>query len=310
MAAWRAPFEALSASAGAGRPGARTYTTNVRRLPDPTRRLLVDEDGRDRLGGAVPSPAAAFLLTLIALPTLFWLVTLKRTTQFTLPEQWLMSSFVPNLRDWIEQMLPPVHALLLGISGLGSGWFVAVGFALLGLLALYKGRRDLALLLAAGTLAFPMEWALKYFTSTQEISLAQLGGALFDLNGTGLDDLADFPAGHALRATVFYGLAAFCVARLAPDRRQGISAYLVALFLIGAISATRIYLGAHFPIDVLGGWIAGAALVSVIVAVHVLGVDERLRASGHVTAPLGQLEPHKVAVPLHHHTEHHADPDA
>jgi membrane-associated phospholipid phosphatase len=263
----------------------------------------VDADGSDRLGGAVPSPAAAFLLTLIALPSLFWLVTLKRTTLYTLPEQWLMSSVVPSVRDWVEGMLPPLHVLLLGISGLGSGWFVAGGFAVLGLLALAKGRRDLALLLAAGTLAFPIEWALKYFTAIPPISLPQLGAALFNLDSTGLDDLADFPAGHALRATVFYGLAAFCVARLSADWRQGITAYLVALVLIGAISATRIYLGAHFPIDVLGGWIAGAALVSVIVAVHVLGVDERLRAAGHVTAPPGQLQHHKVAVPLHHPAE-------
>ena len=72
---------------------------------------------------------------------------------------------MPRIREWVESMLPPLHWLLLGISGLGSGWFVAGGFAVLGLLALYKGRRDLALLLAAGTLAFPMEWALKYFTS-------------------------------------------------------------------------------------------------------------------------------------------------
>ena len=272
----------------------------MRRLPDPTSRLLVDAEGQDRLGGAVPGPAAAFLLTLITLPTLFWLVTFKRTTLYTQPEQWLMSTLVPQVREWVETMMPPLHVLLLGISGLGSGWFVTAGFALLGLLALAMGRRDLALLLAAGTLAFPIEWALKYFTAIPPISPTQLVSALFDINGTGLDDLADFPAGHALRATVFYGLVAFCVARLAPDSRQGIIAYLVALVLIGAISATRIYLGAHFPIDVLGGWIAGAALVSVIVAVHVLRVDERLRASGHVTAPPGELQPHKVAVPLHH----------
>jgi membrane-associated phospholipid phosphatase len=281
----------------------RTYTTNVRRLPDPTSRLLVDAEGEDSLGGAVPSPAAAFLLTLITLPTLFWLVTFKRTTGFTLPEQWLMDNLVPQVREWVESMLPPLHWLLLGISGLGSGWFVTLGFGLLGLLALAMRRRDLALVLAAGTLAFPIEWALKYFTAIPPISPAQLGAALFDVNGTGLDDLADFPAGHALRATVFYGLAAFCVARLAPDRRQGIIAYLVALVVIGFISLTRIYLGDIFPIDVLGGWIAGAALVSVIVAVHVLRVDERLRASGHVTAPPGQLQPHKVAVPLHHPSE-------
>jgi membrane-associated phospholipid phosphatase len=272
----------------------------VRRLPDPTSRLLVDADGKDRLGGAVPSPAAAFLLTLIALPTLFWLVTLKRTTGYTLPELSLMNNVVPAIRDWVEHALAPVHYLLLGISALGSGWFVTLGVALLGLLALAKGRRDLALILAAGMLAFPIEWALKYFTAIPPVSPGQLFAAIFNVNGTGLDDLADFPAGHALRATVFYGLVAFCVARLAPDRRQGITAYLVALILIGFISLTRIYLGAHFPMDVLGGWIAGAALLSVIVSVHVLGVDERLRSSGHITAPPGELQPHKVAVPLHH----------
>jgi membrane-associated phospholipid phosphatase len=267
-------------------------------LPDPTGRLLVAADGKDRLGGAVPSPAAAFLLTLISLPALFWLVTLKRTTEYTVPEEWLMETLVPESRIWVQENAPILEELLKGISGLGSGWFVASGFALLGLLALAKGRRDLALVLAAGTLAFPIEWALKYFTSIPEISFAQLAAALVDANGIGLDDIADFPAGHALRATVFYGLAAFCVARLAPDARQGAIAYAVALVLIGAISLVRIYLGAHYPMDVLGGWMAGAALLSVIVAVHVLGVDERLRAAGAAAAP-GRRPGRRVAVPIH-----------
>jgi membrane-associated phospholipid phosphatase len=286
----------------------RPYTTDVRRLPDPMSRLLVAADGRYRLGGAVPSPAAAFLLTLIVLPSLFWLVTLKRETDHTNPEDWLMAQVVPPVQDWVSSTVPPLHSLLIGISGLGSGWFVAIGFALLGLLALIKRRSDLALLLAAGTLAFPMEWALKYFTAIPGISPATLWSAMLNMNGIGLDDIADFPAGHALRATVFYGLAAFCVARLAPDRRQGLTAYAVALILIAGISATRIYLGAHYPMDVLGGWMAGAALVSVIVAVHVLGVDERLTAEAarEAAAEAAAREaasiklPHRVAVPLRH----------
>jgi membrane-associated phospholipid phosphatase len=252
----------------------------------------------DRLGGAVPSPAAAFLLTLITLPSLFWLVTLKRTTQYTVPEEWLMNNLVPPLHDWVVQHLSPLDALIVGISGLGSGWFVAIGFSLLGMLALAKHRTDLALVLAAGTLAFPIEWALKYFTAIPEISLATLWNAMLNVNGVGLDDIADFPAGHALRAAVLYGLAAFCVARLAPNRRQGLIAYAVALALIAAISVTRIYLGAHYPIDVLGGWMAGAALVSVIVAVHVLNLDERLRGAGAHTGPPGETA-RRVAVPLH-----------
>jgi len=255
-------------------------------------------DGRDRLGGAVPSPAAAFLFALIALPSLFWLVTLKRTTEYTRPEEWLMANVVPQVHDWVQANLPPLDGLLIGISGLGSGWFVALGFAALGLLALAKRRTDLALLLAIGTLAFPIEWALKYFTAIPSISPVELWNAMFNVGGIGLDDIADFPAGHALRATVFYGLAAFSVARLAPDRRQGFIAYTVAVVLIGAISLTRIYLGAHYPMDVLGGWMAGAALLSIMVAVHVLGVDERLRERQAAASAAAPEAPARPAVPL------------
>jgi len=242
------------------------------------RRLVVSDDAAHRLGGAVPSPAAAFLLAVIALPALFWLVMLKRTTVSTAPEEWLMSTVVPAVYGWVHTNLPPLELLIIGISALGSGWFVALAFALLGLLALANGRRDLALLLALGTLCFPMEWALKYFTSSEAIDLWALVRAIFNVNNVGLDDIADFPAGHALRATVLYGLAAFCVARLAHDQRQGMIAYIVAAIFVAAISATRIYLGAHYPIDVLGGLMAGGSLLAILVAVHVLGVDERARA--------------------------------
>jgi membrane-associated phospholipid phosphatase len=259
-------------------------------------RLVVHDEAAIRLGGAVPSPAAAFLLTMITLPALFWLIMLKRTVTggSTLVEEWVMQTIVVPASTWIEVHVPLLDTLIIGISALGSGWFVALAFAALGLLALSRGRRDLALLLALGTLCFPMEWALKYFTSAEAISLPTLANAIFNVNGVGLDDIADFPAGHALRATVLYGLAAFCVARLAHDVRQGVSAYLVAIVLIGAISATRLYLGAHYPIDVLGGWIAGAALLSILVAVHVLNVDERAKARERTRAAAA---PRRVAVP-------------
>ena len=259
-------------------------------------RLVVHDDAAHRLGGAVPSPAAAFLLAVLALPALFWLVMLKRTTTYTLPEEWLMSNVVPRISDFVQTNIPPLDTLIIGISALGSGWFVALAFAGLGLLALARGRRDLAFLLACGTLCFPMEWALKYFVSPEAISLPALVGAILNVNDVGLDDIADFPAGHALRATVLYGLAAFCVARLAHDIRQGQVAYAVAVILIGAISGTRIYLGAHYPMDVLGGWMAGGSLVAILVAIHVLDVDERHRLR-ELEAARSARTRHRVAVP-------------
>jgi len=259
----------------------------VRRIPNPTSRLVISSDARDQLGGAVPSPAAAFMLSLILLPTLFWLVALKRTTTYLLPEEWLMQNVVVPFQAWMEANLAVVDAALTAISALGSGWFVGLGFAFCGLFALAKGRRDLAFLLALGTLAFPMEWALKYFVAIPPITLPELVAAMFNVDGFGLDDIAVFPAGHALRATVFYGLVAFCIARLSSDRRQGMIAYGVALVLIVAISLVRIYLNLHYPLDVLGGWIAGGALLSVLVAIHVLDVDERMRAADRQRATAG-----------------------
>jgi Membrane-associated phospholipid phosphatase len=247
----------------------------VRRAPDPTSRSVAATEAPDD-DSAVPSPAFAFLLTLIALPSLFWLVTFKRTTDHTIPEDWLMMNVVPPIQKWVMDNAPPLDAVLVGISGLGSGWFVGLGFAVAGLFALARHRTDLALLLAAGTLAFPIEWALKYFTAIPEISVAQLGNAMFNISGIGLDDIADFPAGHALRATVFYGLLAFCIARVSRNRRRGMLAYGIAIGLIAAISLIRLYLGAHYPIDLLGGWMAGGALLAVIVAVYSLAVDYRV----------------------------------
>jgi membrane-associated phospholipid phosphatase len=232
-----------------------------------------------RLGGAVPSPAAAFLVALILLPTLFWLVALKRTTTYLQPEEWLMQNIVVPFQAWMEANLSPVDAVLTAISALGSGWFVALGFAVCGLVALAKGRRDLALLLALGTLAFPMEWALKFFVAMPPISIGELIASMFNVGGFGLDDIAVFPAGHALRSMVFYGLVAFCIARLSSDRRQGMIAYAVAAVLIASIGLVRIYLNLHYPLDVLGGWIAGASLVSILVAIHVLNVDEQMRVT-------------------------------
>ena len=62
-------------------------------------RLVVHEEAQHRLGGAVPSPAVAFLLSMIALPALFWLVMLKRTTGSTGPEEWLMANVIDDLLE-------------------------------------------------------------------------------------------------------------------------------------------------------------------------------------------------------------------
>jgi undecaprenyl-diphosphatase len=75
-----------------------------------------------------------------------------------------------------------------------------------------------------------------------------------------------FPSGHALFSFCFYGvLAGLLSARL---RSPGLKVLVWALAaaLIAAIGLSRIYLGVHYPSDVLAGYLAAAVWVSSLVA--------------------------------------------
>ncbi len=60
-----------------------------------------------------------------------------------------------------------------------------------------------------------------------------------------------FPSGHALASTVIYGLVAYTVARRRPGHATLIGA--IAAFVIAAIAFSRLYLGVHWPSDVVAG---------------------------------------------------------
>ncbi|MBN9419654.1 hypothetical protein ABS71_07365 [bacterium SCN 62-11] len=62
-----------------------------------------------------------------------------------------------------------------------------------------------------------------------------------------------FPSGHAMISLVVYGFLAYLLWRR--QRSAGWTLFLASLVLI--ISATRIYLGVHYPGDVLAGLVAG-----------------------------------------------------
>jgi undecaprenyl-diphosphatase len=68
-----------------------------------------------------------------------------------------------------------------------------------------------------------------------------------------------FPSGHSMLAAVTYFTLGALLARTTSDRR--IKAYFltIAVLLAVTIGITRIYLGVHFPTDVLAGWCAGIA---------------------------------------------------
>lgn len=76
---------------------------------------------------------------------------------------------------------------------------------------------------------------------------------------------ASFPSGHAMSAIVAYASVAYLVARLEPRPLLRRTTAGIAALLIVAIGVSRIYLGVHYPSDVLGGYLAGLAWVAIVI---------------------------------------------
>jgi membrane-associated phospholipid phosphatase len=71
-----------------------------------------------------------------------------------------------------------------------------------------------------------------------------------------------FPSGHSLFSFCFYGVLAGLLADRVESRPLRMLIWIVAAALVLTIGLSRIYLGVHYPSDVLAGYLAGAIWVS------------------------------------------------
>ena len=161
------------------------------------------------------------------------------------------------------------------------------------------------LALAVGAVELRAGRPLLAAASAATIGLAALANSTFKLvvARPRPDELApivvepgySFPSGHSLSAMVAYGVVAILVTRsnLAPGARAAI---VVAMGLVVlAVGVSRVYLGAHYPSDVLGGWLTGLAWV-VLFAAASARLDPRLsgppaRERGATAARAGPAGP-------------------
>jgi membrane-associated phospholipid phosphatase len=82
-----------------------------------------------------------------------------------------------------------------------------------------------------------------------------------------------FPSGHAMTGAAVYGMIGAVLAREHPRLRWPLAVAIPTLiFLIGV---SRIFLGVHWPTDVLAGWAAGMTLMLVGFAALVLPAHAR-----------------------------------
>lgn len=83
-----------------------------------------------------------------------------------------------------------------------------------------------------------------------------------------------FPSGHAMIATAFYGMLGYLIwSNLRQRSKPSWYVMLLTFCLVAAIGASRVYLGVHYPSDVIAGFAAGG--VWLLACVLALGAARR-----------------------------------
>ncbi len=130
--------------------------------------------------------------------------------------------------------------------------------AALGALLWRRRLREAAFVLAASLLAMAASGLGKVgFDRPRPLVFSSVHDWSF-LTGNGGSNWS-FPSGHTMGIT---GLAAALVVALWQTRARR-PALVAALLVCAGVGATRVYLGAHFPTDVIGGWALAVAVVVV-----------------------------------------------
>ncbi|HEX7120113.1 MAG TPA: phosphatase PAP2 family protein [Longimicrobiales bacterium] len=153
---------------------------------------------------------------------------------------------------------PFLDEAMLEITSLGNALvlFTMVGIASV-FLWLTRHRYSAALLIIAVVGGDIMNDLLKGFYARPRPGVVEWGTQVHS---------ASFPSGHAMAAVVAYGSVAFLVGRLESGANLRRATWAIALLIIVAVGISRVYLGVHYPSDVIAGFVAGAAWTAFVAA--------------------------------------------
>jgi len=169
---------------------------------------------------------------------------------------------------WLEEMGRDFSALG-GTAVLGLLTLVVAGY-----LVFQNYIRTMVFLLVSVTGVLIVSSFAKHFFERPRPELVPHDSIVFT---------ASFPSGHSMMSAVTYLTLAAIIARLEPRRRVKLYLLSVAVLLTFGVGISRVYLGVHWPSDVIAGWAAGAGW-----ALLCLGIARWLERRGRIAPAEGE----------------------
>jgi undecaprenyl-diphosphatase len=151
---------------------------------------------------------------------------------------------------------PPVTAAMRGVSLIGSEVFlVPLGLILVWRLVAAKRRRAAVVLAVAALGAEGLDQIMKLlFARPRPDPFFGLASPITH----------SFPSGHAMVSCCFFGVLAAILAVREPSRLKRMAIFAAAAILVALMGFSRVYLGLHYPTDVLAGYAAAVVWLAVV----------------------------------------------
>jgi cation-transporting ATPase E/undecaprenyl-diphosphatase len=179
----------------------------------------------------------------------------------------------PVLRFLVRHREPWLTSVAKVITTLGSGGVLIVVVAVAGIAwwAWRRTWRPISLLAGAYLGSHALFSIVKALTGRHRpptaLAVQHFGGLAF-------------PSGHATQAAAVWGMLAALLANAVSRRPTKLAIWAGAVFVAAVVGVSRLYLGAHWLTDVLGGWALGVLwLVSLLTAVRTIAARRAERAA-------------------------------
>lgn len=164
--------------------------------------------------------------------------------------QWMRSLRLPN--DPAMPIGPRwLRHVGLDVSALGGGAVLTImTLIVIGYLALERRFKGILLLIVASVGGLLLNKSLKAFFGRERPDIIP---HLSEVSS------ASYPSGHSMLSSIIYLTLGVMLARSVKSRTLKVYFISIALALSFFIGLSRVYLGVHYPTDVVAGWAAGTA---------------------------------------------------